>query len=128
MSEALSETQINALNRFSAEQRFDYFINKVIEQQEVWGLCSDQGWVILEEGGDEHLPVWPHAELAALWVTGEYSDCTPTAITLDTWLARWLPGMEKDGLLAAISPDTEGEGIIVSAEELAETMSEQLAS
>ncbi len=122
MSEQLSKTQIDAINRFSADQRYDYFVNKIIEQREVWGLSSDEGWVILSDEGDEHLPIWPHPELAALWVTGDYADCQPKSISLDDWLAKWLPGMEKDALLAAISPDTEGESIVVSAEELGESI------
>ena len=122
MSEQLTETQLNAINRFTAEQRYDYFVNKVIEMKKIWGLCSDDGWVILSDERDGHLPIWPHAELADLWVTGDYSDCKPTDISLDEWLNKWLPGMEEDGLLAAVAPDTEGEGIIVSAQELAETI------
>ena len=122
MSEPLSKTQIDAINRFSADQRYDYFVNKVVEQKAVWGLSSDEGWVILSDEGDEHLPIWPHAELAALWVTGDYSACEPKLIGLDDWLDKWLPGMAKDALLAAISPDTEGEGIVVSAEELGESI------
>ncbi len=122
MSEQLSKTQIDAINRFSADQRYDYFVNKVIEQREVWGLSSEEGWVILSDDGDEHLPVWPHPELAALWIGGEYADCEPKQISLDDWLGKWLPGMEKDDLLAAVSPDTEGESIVVSAGELGESI------
>ena len=120
MTAQLTTTQLNAINHMSAEQRYDYFISKSVGLQEVWGLSSEQGWVILPEAGDEHFPVWPHQELAAAWATGEFADCEPKRISLDDWLNKWLPGMEKDSLLAAVCPDAEGDSIIVAAEELLE--------
>ena len=122
MSESPSNSQLDAINRMPAEQRYDYFINKVIELEQVWGLSSADGWVILPDEEDEIFPVWPHAELAAQWGTGEFADCEPKAIALQDWLDKWLPGMEEDGLLAATCPDREGDAIIVSAEEMLENL------
>lgn len=119
MTEALTPTQLDAINRMPAEQRYDYFIGKVVALQQVWGLASVTGWLILPEAGEEQLPVWPHAELAAAWATGGFSDCQPQAIGLDDWLAKWLPGMANDGLLIAACPATEcDDSIVVAADEL----------
>ena len=118
MTTTITPTQLDAINRMSAEQRYDYFVQKSIELKEVWGLSSAEGWVILPDEDEEHFPVWPHAELAAQWAAGEFADCQPKSITLEDWLDKWLPGMSDDGLLAAVCPDKEGDAIVVAAEEL----------
>jgi len=122
MSNSITQEQADAVNRMPAEQRYDFFISKAITEQQVWGLASDEGWVILPEDGEEVFPVWPYAELAELWRSGEFSDCQPKAIPLADWLEKWLPGMQEDGLLAAVCPDSEGDAIIVGAEELLENL------
>ncbi len=120
MTAALTPIQIDAINAMSAEQRYDYFISQCAELKQVWGLSSDDGWVILPDEGEEHFPIWSHAELALQWAAGEFADCQPKAVALDEWLEKWLPGMEEDNLLAAVCPNQEGDAIVVAAEELRE--------
>ena len=117
MSE-LTQTQLKAINNMTAEQRYDYFIKQVVELKQVWGLSSDTGWLILPDGDDEQLPVWPNAQPAEAWAAGEFPDCQPKAISLDDWLDKWLPGMIEDGLLIATCPATDDDSIIVAADEL----------
>ena len=126
MTTPLTPIQIDAINRMSAEQRYDYFIHKIIELKEVWGLSSEAGWVILPDGDEENFPVWPHVELAAQWAAGEFADCQPKSISLEDWLNKWLPGMSEDGLLAAVCPDKEGDAIVVAPEEIQEELLEEL--
>lgn len=118
MTDQLTLQQINAIYNLPAEQRYDEFISRAVEWKEVWSLSSEQGWAIISDDGDEYLPVWHHTNLAAHWATGSYADCQPKLITLDDWLTKWLPGMDNDGILVAVCPDIEGEGIVVSAGEL----------
>lgn len=122
MTTPLTQIQIDAINRMSAEQRYGYFIDHALEQGQLWGLASAAGWLILPDGDEEQLPVWPHEALAAQWATGEFGDCTPKAVALAEWLERWLPGMAADGLLVAVCPGISGEAIVVAADELLEEM------
>src|SRR5690554_7178361 len=46
-------------------QRYQYFIDMVSEQGEIWSLANDEGWVTLSAEGDNCLPIWPHADYAA---------------------------------------------------------------
>ncbi len=114
--------EAGAVAALDAEGRYDHFLERMGAGDPVWGLCGDDGWVILSDEGDEHLPVWPHAELARQWIEGPYADCRPTPITAADWREKWLPGMARDGLLVAVCPDTSGEGIVVEAVELAEAL------
>ena len=123
MSESLSPQQLVEINATSAEQRYEDFISKTVTSGKLWGLFNDSGWVILsgyEE--DEFLPVWPHAELAELWASHVKSESKATAIPLTDWLGEWLPGMGKNGLLIAVSPNAEDDCITLGAEELLDDM------
>jgi hypothetical protein len=119
MSYELTSSEKSAVSMLSPEGRYDYFVNKVARNGEVWSLEGDDGWVVMRsEDGDECLPVWPHADFAAQWADGDWAGCRPAAIELDTWMERWTPGMEQDGTLLAVFPDEEGEGTIVTPTEL----------
>jgi len=118
MNKQLSPDQLHSIYDMPAEQRYDYFIDQLITLKAAWGLCSDTGWLVLPDEDEEHLPVWPHAQLASAWAAGDFSDCQPKAISLDDWLVKWLPGMKQDGLLAAVCPTADGDSIIVAADEL----------
>ena len=120
MTESLTAQQIDTITQLTAEQRYDDLITRVIEGNEIWSLCSDEGWAVITDDGIEYLPVWPVPELAAAWATGGYSDCQPKSIPLQNWLEKWLPGMIEDGLQITVCPDIEGEGVVISAQELLE--------
>ncbi len=120
MPDQLTPQQLDAINALSAEARYDEFVSQVVEWKAVWSLSSEQGWAVISDDGDEYLPVWQHADLAALWATGGYSDCQPKQIPLSDWLTKWLPGMDEDGMYISVCPDIEGEGVVVSAAELLE--------
>jgi hypothetical protein len=111
------------ITKLSADERYDYFVAKAVENGEVWSLNSDEGWVeVTSDDGEQCLPLWPHPELAAEWITGEWADCTPTAIDLDTWITRWTPGLESDGTLLAVFPLSDEGGVVVAPDELLSSM------
>lgn len=128
MSYPLSDRDYDAVLRLSAEDRYDYFVDKVVEGDQVWSLKGADGWVVMtSEDGEECLPVWPHPDFAAAWATGEWADCEPTAVDLDAWLERWTPGMEKDGTMLAVFPRSDEEGLVVPPGEVRESIEIALA-
>ncbi len=119
MSYELTESERQAVAALSADERYDYFVQKVVEGGEVWSLQSEDGWVqVTAAHGEVCLPVWPHREYAAQWVSAEWANYTPSAIPLDAWMDRWTPGMERDGTLLAVFPDGDAQGVVVAPVEL----------
>lgn len=110
------------VTRLSAEERYDYLVDTIIKDEQVWTLQSDDGVVLMSSEGVECLPIWPHAELAKEWASGDWSDCYPAAIDLDSWMSRWLPGMEKDGYSLAMFPSVNEEGIVMTPADLREQL------
>lgn len=128
MSYQLTDQEYAAIIEAPAEERFDYFVAKAVEGDAVWSLRSDAGWVAMSsEDGEECLPVWPHPDFAAEWATGDWADCKPAAIPLDTWLERWSSGLAKDKTLVAVFPNETEEGMVVEPGTLRQALEMELA-
>ena len=76
-----------------ARDRYRYFIKKVSDSREVWSLWNN-GWALMGDDEGKSVPVWPHARFAQAFAVGEWKDHKARMITLDDWLAKWIPGME----------------------------------
>ncbi|MFN3653243.1 MAG: DUF2750 domain-containing protein [Armatimonadota bacterium] len=101
-----------------ARGRYEYFIHKVADWQEVWGLRRQAGWVTFgHPDGGEGFPFWPHPRYAEACATGDWSDHLPESIPLDAFVERWLPGMAADGLKVAVFPVPETNNAAVLAPE-----------
>lgn len=122
MSFTLSTIERDNTLALSNYQRYQYFVDKVTEHGEVWSLSNDEGWVTLSAEGDNCLPIWPHADFAAQWATGDWSDCTPKSVALDVWLKRWTKGLKNDETLLVVFPNLEEEALLVDPEELDEDL------
>lgn len=122
MSFTLTAAERDKTLALSNYQRYQYFIDMVSEQGEIWSLANDEGWVTLSAEGDNCLPIWPHADYAAQWATGDWSDCSPKSVTLETWLKRWTKGLKNDETLLVVFPNLEEEALLVDPEELDEDL------
>ncbi|MDF1782445.1 MAG: DUF2750 domain-containing protein [Alcanivoracaceae bacterium] len=111
-----------ALN-LSADDRCEYFIEQTLANEEMWSLADGDEWMVLSSGGEEFLPVWPHPDMAAAWAGDEHQGSTPKAIPLSAWFERWADGMDADGILLAICPGEDPDGVVMSSEELKDALS-----
>ncbi|MDX1656744.1 MAG: DUF2750 domain-containing protein [Candidatus Competibacteraceae bacterium] len=128
MAYSISEKEIRNVARLSADERYDYFVTRVIDGGEVWSLRSEEGWVAVSSDDGECFPVWPHPDFAAQWATDDWSDCAPTPIPLEVWMHRWTPGLEQDGTLVAVFPNENEEGVVVSPGELQDSLERELGT
>ena len=129
MTYKLNEKQFDSISKLPDDKRFDYFLRKVADWEEIWSLHSPEGWVELSSGdGEICLPVWPHSDFAAAWAVDDWADCTPKAIKLDVWLERWTPGLEKDDTVLAVFPVDEEEGFVLTPAELQDAIISELDS
>ena len=119
MTYALNEKQYDIAANKKASERYDYFVKKVSQFEEIWSLCGDDGWVELSDSdGEICLPVWPHPDFAKAWATDDWADCSPKKISLEVWLERWTQGLEGDNTLLVVFPVGDDEGVIQTPEAL----------
>ena len=108
------------------EKRYEYFIKKVADWQEVWSLWND-GWALMGDNKrGEVIPVWPHPVFAEAVAVGEWLNYKPKKINLDEWIAKWIPGMEKDHRMVAIFPVSQSQTTTVSPFKLKNDLEEEL--
>jgi hypothetical protein len=126
MEYALTAEDIKKVTKLDAEQRYDYFVNAVVDLEQIWILMDDEGFVLVTAEGEQCIPVWPHAELADLWIEGELAGCQSKAVDISTWLDKWTTGLNGDELSVAVFPHAEEPGVVISPTELAETLLEAM--
>ncbi|MEF2294084.1 DUF2750 domain-containing protein [Virgibacillus dokdonensis] len=57
----MNNKEIEIVSNLSGIKRYEYFIKKVVDFEEVWGLYEG-GWAISEsENGESLMPFWPLA-------------------------------------------------------------------
>lgn len=118
MSKAIAPELFNTVINYDAEKRFQYLLNEVVQNRELWILTDDIGCVMLNTEDDDCVPVWPNKEFAQAWATDEWSECKPEAISLNKWYSRWTQGLQDDEIAIVIFPNQAEEGIVVYPEEL----------
>ena len=123
-----SETEVSAILRLDGADRYEHFLKRVADFEELWSLWSD-GWALMsDDAGNELAPVWPHACYAEICAKGPWQNYEPRAITLDAWLLRWIPGLERDNRNVAVFPTPEQKGVVVSPDRLLNDLQRELES
>jgi Protein of unknown function (DUF2750) len=98
----MNEKEFYSVIKLPATKRYEYFIKKVVDWEEVWGLYQD-GWAMTkDDNGNLLIPFWPRKEFAQYCAIGEWEGYTPELIELDKFLNEWLPGIKKDGYKPSI--------------------------
>ena len=119
--------EIEAVLSLDAMKRYQYWIKKVADQQQVWSLWHEGNWVLAgDDSGSQLVPVWPHASYASLCATGVWNGSDPKVIPLHVWLDRWIPGMEGDHRRVAVFPTPSDQGISMEPKKVEDDLRNEL--
>lgn len=115
----LSPARRDDLLALGAEERYRYTVAQAVSGEQLWGLRDEEGWATVgDEEGGVFLPLWPHAELAALCATETWAAYRPEPIRLVELLAAWLPSLGEEGWGIAVFPTSSMSGVHVTSDEL----------
>lgn len=126
----MSDNPLAQILEMDGEERYDYFLDAVAEEREIWILINTDNQflkIVSEEDGVGYLPVWPGAEFAADYAK-DSGDLSPKAVSLPDFFKKWVPGLTRDGLEVGVFPGGEGELWITPAEELKRDLQEVMSS
>lgn len=105
--------------------RYEYFIKKVVDFEEVWGLYND-GWATaLDEGGNQLIPFFPKKEFAESCAKNEWEGYKPEVIDLTEFINDWLSGMSNDGIKPSIFPNDDNT-VVLNIDELLSDLENEL--
>ena len=127
MAVHVSDQQFASVVALPASERYTHLIKRVADEEAIWSLRGQEGWLLASEAGRELVPVWPHPRYASACATGDWAGADPAAIPLDEWLAAWLPGLERDGRAVAVFPTPGGKGVVVEVTRLRADLEAELS-
>ncbi len=105
-----------ALQDMSEADLLEYFLTRVFETEEVWGLDDGCEWLMLEVGEQWVMPVWPYRQLAE--EANTVKGYTPLAESLEDFVYQTLSALIEDNAMLRVLPSTHSEGCLVSPERL----------
>ncbi|MBT2682843.1 DUF2750 domain-containing protein [Bacillus sp. ISL-37] len=121
----MNQREFEAVIRQPAAIRYEYFIKKTADYEEVWGLY-DEGWATAQDDlGNTLLPFFPNEKFAETFAKKEWEGFSPKRIELDYFLEKWLPGMKSDGVKPSIFP-TDTDSAVIDVDTLIEDLEAEL--
>lgn len=117
MSNPLDANLIATIQGYDSTKRLSYLLKEVTSQRQIWILTDEHGCVMLNTEDEDCVPVWPNAEFAQSWATGEWENCKTESISLAKWQSRWTPGLADDDLAIVVFPNQDEEGLVLYPDE-----------
>ena len=104
----MNEKQFESVLALDSFKRYSHFIGKIADWQQMWGVKSEEGWLVpVAPEGFEYFPLWPHPEYAQKIADVNFPGHTAVEISLEHLLDHWLPLFEQDKVKVAVFPDKE---------------------
>lgn len=93
----------------------DAFYREVLEHGTVWTIRDTDGYAAPETPAGRVTPFWSLRSRAERVIAGvpAYAGFYVVPIPLDAWRTRWLSGLERNGLRAALNWSGEGTSCLV---------------
>ncbi|TXY23651.1 DUF2750 domain-containing protein [Vibrio mimicus] len=98
------------------------FIQETQENQLVWGLRNEEGWLSCESTEFEEsevMPFWSSKEDAQIHNVEEWADFEVVEIPLDVFVEDWLITLDEDGVLVGTNWNANLEGKELEPSQLA---------
>ena len=124
-------SEYDELLNLGCEQRYEAFLQMVADERDIWILISDDQQFLVnhsEDDDSEYLPVWPSEAFAHDYANTLDEKLTPKSIAVPEFFAKWVAGLQSDGLEVSVFPTTEDERWIISAAELKDDLQEAMSA
>ncbi|MBD8836983.1 MULTISPECIES: DUF2750 domain-containing protein [Paenibacillus] len=98
----MNQKEFESVINLPANIRYEYFIKKVVDSEEVWGLYEN-GWSVTEDDeGNKLLPFWPNKEFAEYCATDDWEFYSSKNMDLYEFIDEFLPNLKKEGFKPSI--------------------------
>lgn len=110
--------EINAVSDMNDAQLLEYFLTRVYETEEVWGLDDGCEWVMVERDGQATLAIWPYRHFALEAARQHWQDVEPTAESLEDFVYETLGMLMNDDSMLLVMGSSPERGCLVSPHRL----------
>lgn len=123
----ITQKEIAAVSALAPSERFEHFVKRVADWEEIWGLQNQEGWALSKSSeGREVASFWPHSDYAKACALGKWANYNPVLISLPDFLGRWLPGLEEDGRLVSVFETPLSAGVLVEPTIVSKAITEEI--
>ena len=124
----MNAKEFSEVTKLSGSKRYEYFLKKVADDEELWGLYND-GWaMVADDEENEMIPFWPKKEFADACCNEHWKNYISEPIGLTEFMESWIDNLKNNGLSTAIFIVKDDKGIIVKPEKLLEDLKEELSN
>ena len=121
----MNQKELDSIIKQPPNIRYEYFIKKVADYEEVWGLYDD-GWATAQDDdGNMLIPFFPRKEFAEYCAINEWNNFKAEPIDLNEFIENWLVGMRKDRVKPSIFPINE-DSVMVEIDVLLRDLNSEL--
>lgn len=112
----LEEGQLEALLAQPSEQRYDFFIDKVADWEELWGARDQEGWLVqVSADSQPYISLWPHPTFAQDAIKRHFPENFEEEIDFEYLLTEWLPLLAQEGIKISVFPDRRWHSVLVDS-------------
>lgn len=110
--------EVAAVPQMSDEELLEYFLYRIFETDEVWGLKDGPQWLTRSVGEVKTLPVWPYKRYAADAAVGDWLQLAPVVESVDFFTYQSLNRLAQQDLTVEIMPRAGTPGCLISPRRL----------
>jgi len=126
----VNDISFDEVEKLNCEDRYDMFLSIVAEERDVWVLVNENMEFLKihsEEYDIEYLPVWPHPDFSQYYSNSASEKLSPKCVSVPEFFAKWIPGLEGDGLKVGVFPNTGADIWIMEPSEVKNDLQEEFS-
>lgn len=127
----MNELNFEDIEKMDCEGRYEVFLGLVANEREIWVLINDNNEFLKIHSEDEdieYLPVWPHADFVASYLQGSDEKLIAKNISVPEFFAKWIPGLDRDGLKVGVFPMKDIDVWILDPHELKSDLQDEFSN
>ena len=117
-----TENEVIVIKSLPAEERMNYFISRVIDNDEIWSLSDSNGWKKNNISGSQVIQLWPHEEYVEEPNENEKKEMTSLLLFTD----QYLPRLINSNIDLEIFPTKDSKGIFITATQFKKILEEEI--
>ncbi len=115
----MNEQQFNAVLALTNDERYQHFVSRVADWQQLWGVRTKDGWLIpVTPEGVEYFPLWPHPEYAQRVADENWPGHEAEQLDYELLISGGLDKLGNDNIKVAIFPNMAWQCILSDARQL----------
>ena len=124
----MNEKQFEAVLELDSFERYNHFVSKIADCEQLWSVKSDEGWLVpVAPENFEYFPLWPHPVYAQKMSDISFPGHEAVEISIQELLEYWLPLFKQDKVQVAVFPNNEWEFWCIKPNDLKEDLLNEMA-